>query len=164
MKISREFTAVAALCAALAAPQFALAQFGPPKFVKAAPSVPRTVSAGKPFTIVVNISIDTPYHIQANSVKDPYIPTELRLTETKGFHLDKVTYPKPIVTTMSGERIAVFEGKVVIKADVTADKSLKPGKYTLPVVLKFQGCNEQACFPPATLDLKSSVTVIPGAK
>ena len=40
----------------------------------------------------------------------------------------------------------------------------KPGKYTLPFSLKYQGCNEQACFPPATIAAKTIVAVSAGSK
>ena len=164
MTIVRKVAAAAVVCVLLAAPRLALSQFGTPKFIKGTATAPKTVTVGKPFTVAVQLTIDTPYHIQANTAKDPYVPTELHLSEVKGFRLDKVTYPKAIVTTMSGERISVFEGKIQIKADITVDKSIKPGKYLLPVTVKFQGCNEQACYPPATLDLKTAVVVGAGAK
>jgi hypothetical protein len=140
------------------------AQFSAPKFLKATPTAPKSVQAGKPFTISVAVTIDSPYHIQGNPSKEGYIATELEVGHLKGFKMDKVTYPKPTETTMGGEKLPVYAGKLNIKADVTPDKAVKPGKYSLPITVKYQGCDDQKCFPPATLTTKAIVTVTSGVK
>jgi len=138
------------------------AQFDAPKFIKVSPSIPKSVQPGKSFTMAVAVSIESPYHIQGNPAKEGYITTELEVGPLKGFKIGKVTYPKATTTTMSGERLPVYEGTIEIKADLTPDKNLKPGKYTLPVVLKYQGCDQQKCFPPTTLSAKAAIAVKAG--
>ncbi len=140
------------------------AQFNSPKFLKAVTSAPKSVRAGKVFTVSMAVTIDSPYHIQGNPSKESYIPTELEIGPLKGFKVDKIAYPKPLITSVAGDKLPVYEGKVQIKADVMADRGTKPGKYTLPVTLKYQGCDEQKCFPPATFNTKATITVTPGAK
>jgi len=140
------------------------AQFNAPKFIKAVPTAPKSVHAGKPFTVSVAVTIDHPYHIQGNPSKEGYIATEMEVGPLKGFKTDKVSYPKPMETAFGGEKLPVYEGKVAISADVTPDKTVKPGKYTLPITLKYQGCDDQKCFPPTTLSAKATITVTPGAK
>lgn len=164
MQLSRRTVAILSVPTVLVLAGAARAQFGPPQFLKAVPSAPRTVQAGKPFVVSVDVTIDSKYHIQGNPSKEGYIATELEVGPLKGFKANKVVYPKPIVTSFSGEKLPVYEGKVQIKADITADKTVKPGKYTLPVTLKYQGCDEQKCFPPATIAAKAVITVTPGAK
>jgi hypothetical protein len=139
--------------------QNAQAQFQPPKFLKAAAAAPKSVEPGKTFTLTIAVTVDTPYHIQANPTKEGYIATELEVGAVKGFKVGKVTYPKALETKIGGETLPVYEGKVEIKAEVTPEKSLKPGKVTLPLTLKYQGCNEKACFPPATTKLQAVVNV-----
>lgn len=164
MQIIRRTAASAAICLAIVLVVGARAQFAPPKFLKATPTVPKAVQAGKAFSVSMAVAIDSHYHIQGNPSKEGYIATEMEIGPLKGFKVEKVVYPKPIVTSFSGEKLPVYEGSVQIKADISADKTLKPGKYTLPVTLKYQGCDEQKCFPPATLTSKVSITVTPGAK
>lgn len=135
------------------------AQFDSPKFLKAAATAPKNVEAGKTFTVTVAITIDSPYHIQANPTKEGYIATELEVSPIKGFKIGKVTYPKALETKIGGEALSVYEGKVAIKADITPDKSLKPGKVALPITLKYQGCDQTKCFPPATSKLQAIVNV-----
>lgn len=140
------------------------AQFSAPKFLKAAPTAPKSVQAGKAFTVSVAVTIDAPYHIQGNPSKEGYIATEMEVGPVKGFKVDKVVYPKPAITTFSGEKLPVYAGKVAIKVDVTAEKDVKPGKYTLPITIKYQGCDDQKCFPPTTLAAKAIIAVTPGAR
>jgi len=140
------------------------AQFNPPRFIKASPTAPKSAPAGKPFTVVVTVDIDSPYHIQGNPSKEGYIATELEVGPLKGFKVDRVVYPKAKESVISGERLPVYEGRISIKAEVTAEKTLKPGKYSLPIALKYQGCDQQKCFPPTTLSTKATIAVTPGSK
>ena len=162
--ISKLLTAAVAAITVTAMTAGIRAQPAAPKFLKASPTAPKSVQAGKPFTITVAVTIDSPYHIQGNPSKDGYIATEMEVGPLKGFKIDRVTYPKPMETSVSGERLPVYEGKVGIKAEVTPDKSVKPGKYTLPITLKYQGCDRDKCFPPTTLSSKATVTVTAGAR
>ena len=164
MQLIRRTVAFAAVCLALALVAGARAQFAPPKFLKATPTVPKAVQAGKAFSFSMAVAIDSHYHIQGNPSKEGYIATEMEVGPLKGFKVEKIVYPKPILTSFSGEKLPVYEGVVQIKADIGADKTLKPGKYMLPVTIKYQGCDEQKCFPPATLTSKVSITVKSGAK
>jgi len=164
MPLFRRSVTLLAIPAALILAAAVNAQFSAPKFLKAAPTTPKAVQAGKIFTVSMAVTIDPHYHIQANPSKEGYIATELEVGPLKGFKVDKIVYPKPLITSLAGEKLPVYEGKVQIKADVMAGKSTKPGKYTLPVTLKYQGCDEQKCFPPATINTKATITVTPGAK
>lgn len=135
-----------------------------PNLIKASVAAPKSVAAGKAFTLTVAVSIDSHYHIQANPAPEGYIATELTLGPTKGFKLDKVTYPKGIVKLVAGDKLPVYEGAIHIKADVTADRAIKPGKYVLPVSVRYQGCDDQKCFPPSAVAIKAAVTVAAGGK
>ena len=137
----------------------ARAQLGAPKFLKASASAPTTVTPGKPFTVTVTVTIDKPYHIQANKTKPEYIPTVLEIGPVKGFKVGAVAYPKSVQARVGSETLAVYEGKVVLKATMTAEGSVKPGKVTLPFTLKYQGCNETSCFPPSKATGQATVTV-----
>ena len=155
---------------AFAIPAFCLltsgvhAQFGAPKFLKAVPTAPKSSPAGKPFTLLVAVTIDSLYHIQGNPSKEGYIATELEVGPVKGFKVDKVVYPKAMESVISGERLPVYEGKIGIRVEITPDRALKPGKYALPISLKYQGCDQQKCFPPTTLNTKTTIAVTAGSK
>lgn len=137
----------------------AQAQFGGPKFVKAVAETPKTIEAGKSFTIKVSVTIDKPYHIQANPPKENYIATVLEIGKVKGFKIGKITYPKPLIATIGGETLPIYEGTVQIQAVISPDKTVKPGKFILPVTVNYQGCNEKGCFPPTSIKTEATFTV-----
>lgn len=137
------------------------AQFGPPKFVKVSATAPKTVVAGKPFVLTVNVTVDKPYHIQANKTKEGYIPTVVEVG-APGFTVGKIVYPKSQQATMGHEKLDVYAGSVAIKVTLTPDKTVKAGKASLPVTVKYQGCNDQSCFPPTKAVTNAAVTVKAG--
>lgn len=157
--IVRTATALAVLASVVWSGQSAQAQFGTPKFIKATAVAPKTVEPGKPFTLKVAVSIDKPYHIQSNPPKQDYIPTELEVGPLKGFKVGKPVYPKATEAETGGEKLPVYEGNVEITVEVTPDKTVKPGKVTLPVTLKYQGCNDKVCFPPSSVKADAALTV-----
>lgn len=132
------------------------AQIASPHFVSARASAPDTVIVNRPFTVMVVITIDKPYHIQGHPSEKDFIATQLTLKQVNGIHLEKIIYPKPSNISFSGERIPVYEGKIIIKAIV---KAFKPGLAQLPFSLKYQGCNNQICFPPSSLSVMDRTSV-----
>lgn len=141
----------------------ASAQFGTKKVVKTSIAAPKSVNAGKSFTVKVNLQITEQYHLQSNKPVDPYVPTILEVGEVKGFKVGKIVYPAGKEMDVAGEKLSVYEGKVELTVPVFTSNSLKPGKYTLPMTLKYQGCNDKSCFPPAkeTLQVKVDVLATP---
>src|SRR5437016_4484914 len=101
----------------------AQAQLGPPKFLKAtATAMPKTVVPGKPFTVVVAITVDKPYHIQANPPKKDYVATVVDFSAARGFKVGKIRYPPARQAKISGDTLPVYEGTVKVTAVLTADK------------------------------------------
>ena len=137
------------------------AQIASPHFVSAHASAPGAVDVNKPFTVIVVITIEKPYHIQGHPSEKDFIETQLTLKQVNGIHLEKIIYPKPSMISFSGERIPVYEGKITIKAVV---KASKPGLAQLPFSLKYQGCDNQICFPPSSLTIMDRTSVKPLTK
>ncbi len=142
----------------------AAAQFGAPKFLKASASSPAPVVPGKSFTVVIALTVDAPYHIQANKTKEGYIPTVVELGPIPGLKVVGITYPKSVDTKIGGDTLPVYEGKVQIKVVMSAAKTLKPGKLILPFSVKYQGCNATSCYPPSTVKGEAALTVKAAAK
>jgi hypothetical protein len=135
------------------------AQLNTPKFLKATAVAPATVTPGKPFDLAVTLTIAAPYHIQANPTTEGYIPTEVKVGTVKGLTAGKPVYPKGMPVTISGDKLSVYEGAVKVMLSITPDKALKPGKITLPVTIHYQGCNDQACFPPTDTQVTVVLTI-----
>ncbi len=156
--------AAAAILSALLLAVVMHAQPGTPRILKVSPSVPKSVQAGKTFTVEMAVTVDAPYHIQGNPAKEGYIATEMEVGAVKGFKVERVVYPKPTKTSFSGETLPIYSGRLRIRADVMADRDIRPGRYTLPITLKFQGCDDQKCFPPTTITARAQVAVRKGAR
>ena len=73
---------------------------------------------------------------------DGYIPTEVKVEAVKGLVAGKPVYPKGMEVTISGDKLSVYEGAVKVMVTITPDKTLKPGKLTLPLTVHYQGCND----------------------
>ena len=136
------------------------AQFHAPKFLKATAVAPKMVTPGKPFAVAVTLTIESPYHIQANPATAEYIPTEVKVGAVKGLSVGRPVYPQGMQATISGDKLSVYEGVVKVRVTVTPGQALKPGKITLPVTVHYQGCNEQACYPPT--DTKTEIVFMVG--
>ena len=136
------------------------AQFHAPKFLKATAVAPKTVTPGKPFDVAVTLTIESPYHIQANPATADYIPTVVKVGEVKGLVAGQPVYPQGLQATISGDKLSVYEGAVKVMVTITPDRAMKPGKITLPLTIHYQGCNEQVCYPPT--DTQTTVVFMVG--
>ena len=130
-----------------------------PKYLTVEATPPKMAPVGKPLTILVVLTIADKYHLQGHDAKDPYIPTVVTVGQTKGFKPGKTVYPASVVKEFTGEKLPVYEKKILIKVPVTPDATVKPGKYTLPITVSYQGCNEQSCYPPTKTTVQVDVNV-----
>ncbi|MDE2126844.1 MAG: thioredoxin family protein [Armatimonadetes bacterium] len=143
---------LAALAIGTTSAAAALAQA--PQFVHASASATH-VLPGKPFTVLVHVRVDKPYHIQANPPKAGYIATEVVMGHVNGLSVKKVIYPKGQIAHIAGDILPVYEGSVTIKVLAVASRPLKG---QIPFELKYQGCNDVTCYPPSDLDLHVALT------
>ena len=134
-------SALTCLCVVAMRPALA----APPTTAKMTAKAPKDLVAGQAFTLTVDIQIVPPYHIQANPPKEGYIGTVLVLGPTKGLQAGKIVYPQGTSIVFAGETLPVYKDELTLKVPVTA---AKPGKYVMPLSLRFQACNETQCYPP----------------
>ncbi|MGC8668036.1 MAG: cytochrome c biogenesis protein CcdA [Chthonomonadales bacterium] len=147
-------TAIVLLC--LAAGPWAGAQIGGGRYLSPSAEVQGPVKPGAPFTLVVRLNIAEGYHIQAANAKEPYIPTKVDVTAPPEFRIGAPVYPAPAQAEVAGERIPVFEGQAPVRIAVTPPKDAR-GRVRLKVAIRYQACNAQSCFPPATADTETEV-------
>lgn len=135
----------------------AMAQFAPPKDalrVQATASVQQVVP-GKPFEVLVTLDIKHPYHVNANPASEQFlIPTSVSVDPVAGITFGSPQYPKGLMREFaftSGKKIAVYEGKTVIRIPATPAKTLKAGEITIRGKVRYQACDERSCYPPGDL-------------
>jgi cytochrome c biogenesis protein CcdA/thiol-disulfide isomerase/thioredoxin len=104
------------------------------------------------------------FHINSNTPRDEYlIPTVLTFNPPEGITLDEVAYPEHILLKTGGldEDLAVYENAFTMGAALSLDGGLAEGDYTIPGSLRYQACNEKACFMPRNMAVEFAVSVVP---
>lgn len=123
------------------------------------------VARGGSFQIAVVLKIRDGFHINAREKSADYlIATDLRSEAPAGFKAGDVTYPKGELHTFSFSKkpLNVYQGKVILRMEVTALPNSPLGAQHIPLKLRYQACSSEVCLPPVTLDVEAPVTVASG--
>ena len=111
---------------------------------------------------VVILGVSSGFHINANPATFSYlIATKIEPGVVSGIKADKPVYPAGTKKTFqfADQALAVYEGEVSIKLPLRVTGDVKEGQLSLPVQITVQACDEEKCYPPATLNSTISVTV-----
>lgn len=115
------------------------------------------LAANKPQDVELSFRVEAGYHINSHKPKDELLlPTELKL-DAGSFHIAGQQYPPGSrfhLQVGSGEDLDVYQGEFRIALRIEAPK----GDSTLSGSLRYQACDNAACFPPRTLPVKIAVT------
>ncbi len=137
---------------------------GPPE-VNSSENVVRLGGAGAGFSLAGNGTIDVPiridegYHVNANPATFPYlIATEVTAEKVDGIEVGKPVYPPAVKKKFqfADQPLAVYEGNVNVTLPLTAHFT---GTRSLPISVRVQACDQEKCFPPATLHATYPITV-----
>lgn len=113
--------------------------------------------ANKPQDVELRFRVEPGFHINSHKPKDELlIPTELKL-ESGSFHIANQQYPPGShfrLQVGNGEDLDVYQGEFRVALRLEAPK----GDSTLSGLLRYQACDNAACFPPRTLPVKIAVT------
>lgn len=103
------------------------------------------------------------YHINSNVPRSELlIPTVLTLRAPSPAVSIRISYPKGEDVTFEFEpnqKLSVYAGEFTITARIRAARAATPGVHTVRGTLKFQACNDRACFPPKTLPVEFQLAV-----
>src|SRR5712691_4910722 len=112
----------------------------------------------------VVIDIPSGYHVNANRPLNKYsIPTSLKIEAPRGVTIGPVTYPRAIVRRLkavNNEPLAVYEGRAILRFNVTVPANYQGGETVLKARVRFQSCNDEVCFPPKNQDLDMGIGVV----
>jgi len=153
---------IAALTAAqpMPGPSAARVTFAPPAIV--------SVTRGKPGTVTLNFRVGPGFHINSNKPSSEFlIPTTLKLDAPTDIVIGKVSYPKGEDMSFpfaSGEKLNVYTGDFAVRVVVRPLHNVVPTKYAIHGNLKYQACDNAACYPPKQLPLSFEVKVAKGAE
>jgi DsbC/DsbD-like thiol-disulfide interchange protein len=168
----RKLAIVSALTVMTAAVSFLIA--GPiaaqdPGPITAAVVKPQTfvslnpVPRGQEFQIAVTAEIAHGYHMNSHHPSDAYlIPTTLTPQLPAGFEVLDTIYPagrQQKFTFSPDKPLDVYSGSVTLKVKIRAGANVPLGAATIPMILRYQACNDSTCLPPVKLPVEAKITV-----
>jgi hypothetical protein len=123
-----------------------------------------TTPRAQPTMVDLNFRVPPGYHINSNTPKSEFlIPTALKMDLPTDIILGKIEYPAGEDASFPfspGEKLSVYSGDFTIALAVHPLKSVVPGKYVMHGVLRYQACDNAACYPPKNLPVSFEVKVV----
>ena len=142
-------------------------------FGKRAPSVTMspapvtTVTRGTTTTVSLNFHVAPGFHINSNKPAAEYlIPTTLKLDVPTDIVVGKTTYPPGEEMSFAfapDEKLSVYSGDFTLGVSVRPLASVLPSKYEFHGNLRYQACDNAACYPPKNLPVRFEVKVVKAA-
>jgi hypothetical protein len=131
--------------------------------VKMAPAPVVTAVQGKPATVPLSFRVASGYHINSNHPKSEFlIPTVLKVEATTDIVIGKTTYPEGQDMSLAfapDEKLNVYTGDFKVDVLVRPLRSVQAGKYIVRGTLKYQACDNAACYPPKQLPISFDVKI-----
>jgi hypothetical protein len=126
------------------------------------PPVGVVVKKGATVDVKVTASLNEGFHLNSHTPTEDYlIPLSLKwegpLQEVE------VVYPKPQLEKYSfdDKPLSVLTGQFPLVTKFKAPEGAVPGPVTLSGKVRYQACNNNACFPPKTVPVTLTVQVLP---
>jgi hypothetical protein len=132
--------------------------------VTMSPAPTTTIIQGKPGTVELHFRIGSGFHINSNTPKAEYlIPTTLKLDAPTDIVVGKITYPPGEDTSFPfapDEKLSVYSGAFEVSVLVRPLHNVVPSKYMFRGQLKYQACDNAACYPPKQLPVEFEVKIV----
>lgn len=118
---------------------------------------------GRTVQAAVVMEIPRDYHVNGNKPLGKYaVPTALKIEAPGGIRIGPVLYPRATVRSFSfsEEKLAVYEGRVVMRFNITIPSGYGEGVTELRARLRYQSCTNEVCFPPQTREISMPIAVV----
>ena len=119
---------------------------------------------GRTIRAAIVMEIPSGYHVNANRPLGKYaIPTSLKIESPRGVTIGPIVYPRAIVRKLkavNNEPLAVYEGRAILRFNVTVPANYQGGEVVLKARLRYQSCNDEVCFPPKNQDVDMGIGVV----
>ena len=123
---------------------------------------PDKIKKGRSVRATVTMDIPHGLHVQSSKPLDKFlVATKLEVETPSGMSVGPISYPRPLMRKLkfSKGNVAVYEGKAMIRFNVTVPANYSGGSGEIKGKLRFQACNDEACFPPVTREVKMWLNV-----
>jgi hypothetical protein len=126
-----------------------------------------TVTRGKPGNVELTFRVVQGFHINSNQPHSEFlIPTALKLNAPTDIVIGRVTYPPGqdrAFTFAPQDPLSVYSGTFPLTVVVRPLSNVVPGRYMVRGQLKYQACDNAACYPPQQLPVEFEVKVVKSA-
>jgi thiol:disulfide interchange protein DsbD len=130
------------------------------------PLVEGPARAGSAVRLALKVTVPEGLHTQSNKPRDPsLIPTTFAILAPAGVTVDEIVWPPSIDLVQAGadKPLAVFEREFLIGVQLSLPASAGAGELPVPARLRYQACDANLCYPPATADVRWVVHVVPAS-
>ena len=104
----------------------------------------------------IPVAVRPGFHVNSNAPTEEYlIPLKLTWTSAGALEGGSVTYPKPSLEKyeFAEQPLSVFTGNFELVANFAVAPHAPAGPGAAVGKLRYQACNDRACFPPKTADV-----------
>ena len=131
------------------------------------PLVEGPARAGSAVRVALKVTVPEGLHTQSNRPRDKaLIPTTLTIDAPAGVTVDEIVWPPSIDLVQAGgdKPLAVFEREFLIGATLSLPGSRSFAEnLTVPAKLRYQACDSNLCYPPATADVAWIIHEVPAS-
>lgn len=123
---------------------------------------PDKIKKGRVVRASVVMDIPNGLHVQSSKPLDKFlIATKLDVETPSGMQVGPISYPRAQMRNLkfSKKALAVYEGRAVLRFNVTVPANYSAGSGEIKGKLRFQACNDESCFPPVTREVKMWLNV-----
>lgn len=123
---------------------------------------PDKIKKGRVVRASVTMDIPAGLHVQSNKPLDKFlIATKLDVETPGGMKVGPISYPRALMRKLKFSKgmVAVYEGKSVVRFNVTVPQNYSGGSGEIKGKLRFQACDDESCFPPVTREVKMWLNV-----
>ncbi|HZD94993.1 MAG TPA: protein-disulfide reductase DsbD domain-containing protein [Candidatus Sulfotelmatobacter sp.] len=121
------------------------------------------VSPGHSTPVQFTFRVQDPYHVNSSQPLVPeLIPTQLHFSLPGEIAVGRIQYPSGKLMSFPFDpstKLSVYSGDVVIRGLILAPTTASTGTYTIHGELKYQACDNNACYPPKKLPFTFNVKV-----
>ena len=123
---------------------------------------PDKIKKGRVVRASVVMDIPNGLHVQSSKPLDKFlVATKLDVETPSGMQVGPISYPRAQMRNLkfSKKAVAVYEGRAILRFNVTVPANYSGGAGEIKGKLRFQACNDESCFPPMTREVKMWLNV-----
>ena len=132
--------------------------------VSMSPAPVVTVTRGKSNPVNLRFHVGSGFHVNSNQPKSEFlIPTALKLSAPTDIVIGRVNYPAGSEMSFAfapDDKLSVYTGEFPVVVEVRPLAEVIPAKYMIRGELKYQACDNAACYPPKKLPVQFEVKVV----